>query len=210
MRRTLICLLALCFPAVALAAEPTLKEARTRWLAGNYDEARTAYEALSKAAKAPPAAFIGLSRCHESVGDHDKALEAVAEGLKSSPNDADLLARQAELLYSRGRWDEADKAADKALQAKAEHFLARWIKAQLYRDRAQIEKADEAFRWFVRTYTERSNADKDIKDPEELAIVGKAGVENANAHALTDQFAFILNDMYSDALKEDPNAWYIE
>ncbi|MFL5342263.1 MAG: tetratricopeptide repeat protein, partial [Gemmataceae bacterium] len=202
--------LALCLAAPAVAAEPSLKEARTRWLHGNYDEARTAYESLVKAPTASPAAFIGLSRCHESVGEYDQALEVLAGALKSNPDDADLLARQAELLHFRGRWDEAEKAAGRALKQKPEHFLARWVRAALYRDRGETEKADLEFRWFVRTYTERSNADKDVKDPEDLALVGRAGVENANAHALTDQFGFILNDMYSDALKEDPDAWFIE
>ena len=208
--RMVVCWLALAVPAALAAAEPTLKEARSRWLHGNYDEARTAYEALAKAPKAPPAAFIGLSRCHESVGEYDKSLEAINEGLKATPNDADLLARKAELLHFRGRWDEAGKSADKALQARPEHFLARWVKAVLLRDRGDTDKADEAFRWFVRTYTQRSNECKDVKDPEELAIIGRAGTENANTHALTDQFTFILNDMYSDALKEDPDAWFIE
>ena len=75
----------------------------------------------------------------------------------------------------------------------------------------EIKKADAEFRWFVRTYTQRSNDDKDIKDPEELALVGRAATEYANSDKeLTDQFDFILNTMYKDALKEDPDAWYIE
>ena len=39
---------------------------------------------------------------------------------------------------------------------------------------ADFDKADVEFRWFVKTYTQRSNEDKDIKDPDELLLVGLA------------------------------------
>src|SRR5262249_26046805 len=93
---------------------------------------------------------------------------------------------------------------------KSEQFLARWIKAQILRDRGKLDEADQAFRWFVRTYSARSEADKDIKDPEDLCLVGLAGVENANWHSITDQFSFILNDVYADALKADKDYWFGE
>jgi tetratricopeptide (TPR) repeat protein len=197
-------------PTFVLGADPDWKDARTRLLHGNFEEAKAAFEVIVKGEKPPPGAVIGLSRTHQSVGDYDKALEVVEAGLKKTPDQPDLLARQADILFFRGRWDEAEKSADKAIVQKDDHFLARWVKAEILRDRGDWEKADEAFRWFVRTYTQRSNDGKDIKDPEELALVGRAGVENANAHGLSDQFEFILNTMYADALKEDADAWYIE
>jgi len=190
-------------------AEPDIREAKTRLLRGNYAEAAADYEKLT-AGDHPAPAYLGWSKALQSQGEFDKALTIVEQGLEKVKNDADLLARKAELLMLRGRWDDAEKTADQALAKKPEHFAARWVKAELLRDRGQLEKADEAFRWFVRTYTARSNEDKDVKDPEELAIVGRAGTEYANAHALTDQFDFILNEMYKDALKEDKDAWYIE
>ena len=65
-------------------------------------------------------------------------------------------------------------------------------------------------RWFVRTYTKRSNMDKDIKDPDELMIVGQAGTENARWNSLSDQFVFILNEVYADVLKIEPECWIAE
>src|SRR5947208_1120656 len=115
MRLVIACCLGLVLPAATLAAEPTLKDARSRWLHGNYEEARAAYEELAKAPKAPAAVYVGLSRSWQSVGEYDKALDVLADALKASPNDTDLLARQAELLYFRGRWDDASKSAERAL-----------------------------------------------------------------------------------------------
>src|SRR5579859_5717166 len=209
MRRNAVLLL-LFMPAVVFGADPDLKEAQTRLLHGNFDEAKAAYETLLKGEKSPPAAAIGLSRVHQSVGEYDQALAVIEAALKKTPSNADLLARQAEVLFLRGLWDAADKAADKAIIQKDEHFLARWVRAQILRDRGEWEKADEAFRWFVRTYTQRSNDCKEITNPEELALVGRAAVEYTNAHYDRDQFYFILNTMYKDALKEDKDAWYIE
>ena len=205
-----VMVLLLALPAALPAQETTLQEARTRWLHGNYEEARAAYAELAKVDNPKPAVFVGWSRAFQSQGEYDKALEIIENALKNRPDNDELLARKAELLYLRGRWDEAEAAADTAIKKKTEQFLARWIKAQILRDRGKLEDADQAFRWFVRTYSARSEADKDIKDPEELCLVGLAGVENANWHSITDQFSFILNDVYADALKADKDYWFGE
>ena len=208
MIRSLLILLLAVGPVCS--AESALKEARTRLLKGNYAEAAKSFEQSCKEEKPEAAAFIGWSKALQSQGEYDKALDVIEQGLKQREGDPDLLARKAEILYLRGRWAEAEKNADLAVDKKPENFVARIVKADLLRDRGEMDKADQAYRWFVRTYTERSNACKDIKDTEQLALVGRAGVENANAHGLTDQFDFILNTMYKDALTEEPNAWFIE
>ncbi len=211
MRYLPACLLLLVGLAPLAAADaPTLKEARQRWLHGNYAEARARYQELLKDAKLRAPAAIGLSRTWESQGEYDKALVAVEDALKAAPRDADLLARQAELFYLRGRWDDAEKAAEKALQVKSDHFRARWIRAQVYRDRGDLKKADSEFRWFVRTYSERSDKDMDVKDPDDLVLVALAGAENARWHSLSDQFDFILKEVYADALKADKDYWPAE
>ena len=192
---------------LAPAQEASLKEARERWLRGNYEEARELYQDAAKDAKLRNGAAIGLSRCAQSIGEYDKALEAIDTALKASARNPDLLARRAELLHLRGKWEDAEKAADEAVKLKADCFLARWVLAQLYRDRGDMKKADAACRWFVRTFTDRSDNDKDITDPDELLLVGLAGAENARWNKLSDQFEFILNDVYNDAFKRDKNFW---
>src|SRR5438876_5579900 len=68
-----LCLLGMIVPAAA-ADGPTLKEARQRWLRGNYEEARGKYETLAQDAKQKVPATIGLSRALQSQGEYDKAL----------------------------------------------------------------------------------------------------------------------------------------
>jgi tetratricopeptide (TPR) repeat protein len=203
-RHPLAALLLLC-AAPALAAGPSLKEARERWLRGNYDEARAAYEELLKGAKDRPAAAVGLSRALQSQGEYDKALSVLDAALKDAPKDAVLLARRAELLYTRGRWDDAEKAADAAVESDKDNFLAHWVQAQTYRDRGDLKKADAACRWFVRAY---NNAD--IKDPEQLMLVGLAAAEYSRWHNLSDQLSDILTDLYGGALKLDKSYWPAE
>src|SRR5262249_19583697 len=157
-------------------------------LRGNYGEALEQYAELAKEAKHLSAATIGLSLAHEMEGNYDEALAAIDKALKDVPENADLLARRGELLYLRGRWDDAEKSARKALDKSEEHFLARWVIGQVLRDRGDLDKADEEFRWFVKTYTKRSNDDMEITDPETLRLVGLAGCERARWHHLTDQF----------------------
>ena len=195
----------------SLAAKgPSLPDARQRLLRGHYEEARALYEALAKDVKLRVPAVIGLSRVLESKGEYAKALDAVEKAAKEEPRSPELLARQGELLYLLGRWEDALKAAESALTLNADSFAARWVRAQVYRDRGDVQKADAEFRWFVRTYTERSNNDKDIKDPEELLLVALAGAENARWNRIADQFNFIVNEVLGDAIKLDKDFWPAE
>jgi tetratricopeptide (TPR) repeat protein len=202
--------LILVLPALLLADGPTLKDARQRWLKGNYEEARSLYEEVGKDPKQKVAAAVGASKCFRSQGEYDKALAALDDALKDDPKEVELLAQRADLLYFRGRWDDAEKAANDALKIKDDNFLARWVLAQLYWDRGDLDRADKAYRWFVKTYTDRDNADMPIKDPDDLLLVGLAGVENARWHNLDDQFKFVLDDVYADALKADKDFWLSE
>jgi tetratricopeptide (TPR) repeat protein len=188
----------------ANAAEPAA--ARKRWLHGNTAEAKSLYEALPDS----PEKAIGLSRVLESDGEYDKAAAVIDAAVEKTPDNPDLLARRAELLYLRGRFADALKSADAAVAKKDDQFLARWVRANVYRDNGELQKADTEFRWFVRTYTARDRAGKAIKDADTLLLVAQAGAENARWHNLSDQFRFILNEVYGDALKADTDLWPAE
>lgn len=203
-------LLGLGFALPVHAAGPTLSQARERWLHGNYRTARNLYEALLKDPASHDGAVLGLTRTLESQGDYDQALHTLDAALADAPKSADLHAQRAETLYLRGRRDEAETAADRAVALKDDSFLARWVRAQIYRDRTDDKRTDAELRWFIHTYSSRSDQDKDIKDPDELLLVGLAGAENARRHKLADQFTFILNDVYGDALKADKAFWPAE
>jgi tetratricopeptide (TPR) repeat protein len=196
--------------SAASTEAPSLQSARKLWLHGNYEEAREQYESLAKNPDLRAPAAIGISLTWQSVGEYDKALAAVDAALANMPRNDRLLARRAELLYLRGRSQEAHRAADSALEVKPDNFLARWIRARVLADRGDLEAADRELRWFVRTYTKRNQKDNDIKDPEELLLIGLAGSENARWHHLSDQYRFILTDVYGDAERTDKDFWPAE
>jgi tetratricopeptide (TPR) repeat protein len=212
--RCLAAALLLCLVPAARAADEKpkgpLAEARQRWLKGGYAEARELYEEKAKDEKFRTAATVGIARTFVSEGEHARALEVLDAALKDAEENPDLLAARADALYQTGDWDKALETAEAALKAKEEHFAARWVRARVYRDRGENKEADAEMRWFVRTYTRRSNADDDIKDPDELLIVGQAGAENARWHNLPQQFKFILDEVYADVLKFEPDCWYAE
>lgn len=206
-RKYLLAATILALLAPALRAGGTLKDARATWLKGNYAEAQEIYTALVKDAKLRSPASIGLSKALESEGEYDKAMSVLDAALKDAPKDADLLARRAELLHLRGKWDDAEKIALKVLDDKEDHFLARFVLAEIERDCGNTAKADDMFRWFVRTYTKRANDDKEVTDPDELLLIGRAATEYARYHYLSDQFDFLVNELFPDALKKNKLLW---
>src|SRR5262249_26051482 len=123
MKKLCACSLIFLLATSAGAQAPTLKEARERWLRGNYEEARALYEPLARDSKSKLAALIGISHTWQSQGEYDKALEVIAQANAANSKDADLIARHAELLYLRGRWQDAELAADQALALKPKQFL---------------------------------------------------------------------------------------
>ncbi len=102
------------------------------------------------------------------------------------------------------------KVAQAALDVAEDNFAARWVLGQIYRDRGDDGKADEEFRWFVRTYTRLANDGMEITDPDILHLVGLAGSERARYHNLADQFEFILTDVWGEAVKKDKDFWWGE
>lgn len=192
------------------APKGPLAEARQRLNKGNYAEARAEYAKHLADDKLGPAAAIGVANAWRAEGEYPKALDAVADALKAHPKNADLLAARADLLYDQGKWDEALADAEAAMKVQDDHFLARWVKARITRDAGDVDAADQQMRWFVRAYNAASNADKDITDPDRLLLVGLAGTENARWNNLSNQFRFILRDVYGDVLKNDPDCWRAE
>lgn len=187
-----------------------LREARQRLRRGNYAEARAGFEELAKDAQFAPQAAGGLAAAWRAEGEHSKALAVLDDAIKAAPENPDPRAHRADLLYSLGKWDDALKDAAAVLAKSDKHFLARWVKARILRDKGDMPAADAEVRWFVREYTAAENADRPITDPDLLLIVGQAGAENATWNNRPQQFSFILNEVYRDALKHDPDCWQAE
>jgi tetratricopeptide (TPR) repeat protein len=199
-------LLLLSLPALAAAEGPSLKSARQRFLRGNIEEAVAQYEELAKDPKQKAAAVVGLSRCHEAQGNYDEALAVVDDALKTDAKSLDLLNRRAELLYVRGRWDDAEKAAESALVVDKQSVRARWVRAQVWRDRGQLAKVKPELPWFTRLYN-----GTDVKDPDDLLALGQAVSEYSRWNkGLADQFQDILTELYGGALQADKDYWPAE
>jgi tetratricopeptide (TPR) repeat protein len=203
MRHLSALLLVLSVPALAAA---DLKSARERFLRGNIEESLSQYEELTRDAKQKAAAVAGLSRCYEAKGEYDKALDIVDDALKTDAKNLELLTRRAELLYERGRWDEALKAAEAALAIDKQSVRARWIRLQTWRDRGELAKVKPELPWFTRLYNET-----EVKDPDDLYTLGLAVSEYARwKKGLADEFETILSELYGGALRADKSYWPAE
>jgi tetratricopeptide (TPR) repeat protein len=201
--RFLLVGLALLVPTAAPAQ--SLKDSRTAFQRGNYAEAEEDFTLLLKDPDLRVPASLGLSQALEAQGKN--ALPPIENALKSRPKEPELLARKAELLYEHGDWDAALTTAKAAIAAKGDNFLARWVVGQIYRDQGEWDKAQEEFRWFVKTYTKLSDEDHEIKDPETLRLVGLAGIERARYLHLSDEYETVVNVIWKDAVSYDKMFW---
>lgn len=204
-------LLALALVSPAWSAEPTKKDvlakkddaasaARKLYLQGKYDEAREAYEALTD--KQPVVAALGLAHCMTSVGEPEEATKALTAAATKHADSADLQAELARLAFDRGDYPAAQKLVDATLKLSPDHLLAHWIQAELYRTAGKLKEADAAYKWFVDFYNAH-----DIKDPDQLRLIGLAAAQFARWNRLADQFNFLVNDLYPEILELDPDFW---
>ena len=212
MRRVFLAVFAVVVVTLGTSGRPQEKKAdplaepRQRLRRGNYEEARAGFSAMTDS----PAAAIGTARAWRAEGEHAKAHDAINAALKAAAGHADLIANRADLLFSLGKWDDALADAAAVLAKSPDHFLARWVKARILRDKGDLPAADAEVKWFVRAYSDAENADKPITDPDTLLIVGQAGVENATWNNRPQQFQFVLNEVYKDAKKHDADCWEAE
>jgi tetratricopeptide (TPR) repeat protein len=207
MRYLSACLAIVCGGLVARGGEPSLQSARERLLRGNYAEARDQYESLAKTASLKTTATVGVYRTYLAEGEYDKALALVDGALKGDGGNAVLLAKRAEVLYLRGRWDGAEQAAKDALKSDKDEFTAHWILAQLHRDQGDTKKAGEELLWFVRTFAKHGEP----ADPDDTLLIGLAELERARGDKrLIDQFEVVLKELFTPLFKRHKDYWPAE
>jgi tetratricopeptide (TPR) repeat protein len=182
------------------AESEELAAARKLYLRGNYEEAAEAYAELHEAE--PVEAAVGLARCRLANGERQKAIEILEQAAKEQAQEAALPAELARAAFDGGDYAQAEKYVEATLKLDAQSLVARWVQAELQRTAGKLEEADASYKWFVDYYNEH-----DIKDAESLHLVGLAAAQFARWRRLNDQFQFLINELYPQALKLEPDYW---
>ncbi len=180
-----------------------LSKARGLLMGGKYAEAAAIYKSL---AATGPAAPLGLARCYAAEGKLSEAREILTRALESlpkpSPIYAPLHSELARLAFERGDYDEAKTQADKAVKLDDGQLPARYVLAELHRVAGRLDEAEQGYAALIRYYNEQ-----DVEDAESLRWIGLAAARYAGWNRLHNQFKFLVNELYPDALKLDPAFW---
>lgn len=184
----------------AARTEPAGDEARRLWLTGKYAEAAAAYKSLAR--QEPLAAAVGLARVHVSQGRLDEAVEALTAAAAAHPRAAEVQAELASLAFETGDYLSARRSADAAIALDEQQLQARWIHAELLRTAGKLDEADKACQWLVDYYN-----DHDVTDADSLRWIGLGAAQFARWNRLSDQFSFLVNELYPDALAAEPQFW---
>jgi tetratricopeptide (TPR) repeat protein len=190
--------------AVAEPAADPSAAARQLLLQGKYAEAGELYSKL--AAEQPIAAAIGQARALAAVGKTDEAAKLLAAAVKQHDSAGALRAELALLSLADGDLKEAREQTNAALKQIPEgpaQAPARWVAAELDRRAGKLDEATRGYKWFVDLY----NREDDIKDPDAIRFVGLGAAQYARWKRLSDQFNFLVNELYPDLLKREPACW---
>jgi len=186
------------------AAEPDLlAQADQLRLRGRYSEAAEIYQSPQARELDPVRAACGLGRCRQLTGDWDAAQSTLQEVAQNHNNAAMLHAELAHLALQRGDYDAAQQRVDKALVADENQLLARWVGAELHRLHGQMKEARLAYEWFVDYY----NTTDKIDDAESLRWIGRAAAEYARWARNSEQFSFLVSELYPAAIELDEDYW---
>ena len=177
----------------------TLSSARRLRLTGRYGEAEEMFRTLRAAY--PIRATVGLARTLAETGRDDQAREMLRDAIEQHPNAA-LMAELADLEFRRGRHDEAERLARRALALDDENVQARWRIAELQRVRGQLKAANDGYRWLVEYYNAH-----DVDDVDTLRWIGLAAARYARWNRLSDQFRFLVNELFPEMLSADETYW---
>src|SRR5438270_13848764 len=97
----------------ARTAEPTIANARSLYLRGNYAEAQEAYSRLAE--KEPVAAAVGQARCLTAVGKSDEAAKLLTAAAKKNDAAGEIHSELAILAVERGDYKAAEREAQAAI-----------------------------------------------------------------------------------------------
>ena len=183
-------------------AEPGAKAAAAQKLLwqGKYEEAIEAYQAL--AAGDADTAAIGLARAQAATGHADEAEQGLGKALAAAPKSARLAAELGQLQFDRGDYAAATKLVQQALEQDGNLPAARWLTAELARVAGDLPTADKGYKWLVDYYNAH-----DLQDPDSLHYVGLAAAQYARWNRISDQFGFLVNELYPEILQHAPAYW---
>jgi cellulose synthase operon protein C len=175
-------------------------------LRGRYEEAAEAYEGLLKSTELAEAdriaVWLGQSRVHEESGRWEDAEETITAALTAQPKSPALLARHAELCFLRGRYALARELAQAGVDQDSQHVHSRLILAHALAELGQLDEAAKAYHWFVQYYNRTQP-----KDAETLLWIGEGAAQYARWNRVSSIFRFVVNDVCTDALQDNKNAW---
>ena len=218
MLREILSVVVLCgdVDATRPPSRPALDEARRLWQNGRYAEApggvrRPRSRSPAKLAR-PPASRLALGRadCLASQGEYDKAVEAARDRSRPSPSQRRPRSPGSPSCSSAAATGTAPSAPRPTrLKADPDHLAARWVAARLLEARGELDKAVEAWKWFIDRYNARQP--RSPRDADALLIVGQAAERYYRAKArgeeLSESLNDVINEIYEGALKADPHCW---
>jgi tetratricopeptide (TPR) repeat protein len=125
---------------------PTLTDARSWYLSGEYDRAAEAYNALTQDAATRADAGVGLAECRVAIGEYGQALTGLTE--LNATSDASWHVGLAQVYRIVGDYAKAESHAREALRLDKSFVSARRFLGELLEYLGRRAEAVKVYAWF--------------------------------------------------------------
>ena len=155
-------------PAAGTPPPPTLADARDWLLAGKYEEAIDAYEAVGANPSHTLEAGLGIARCRLQTGQYREAVQSLTD--LGATQSADWHYTIAHPLGRLGRYPEVLSHAREAIKIDRDHAGARLLLGETLELLGRRDEAVDAYKWFERELLRRPELPRDAEWVTDTAV----------------------------------------
>jgi Tfp pilus assembly protein PilF len=151
---------------------------------------------------------VTKSRALAATGKDKQAIALlqleITKQLKSAERQAQLHAELAQRWLVRGDLASTEKSVSAALKLAPADPLAHWIQAEVLREQGKLKQAEAAYKWHFDEYNAR-----EFDDAESLFWCAKGIGQYVRWRRLHDAYGTLVNDVYPQVLKLNPQDWRV-
>ena len=172
-------------------SEDHLATVKKLYFKGDYKEALSALDILSKDFPNDPTLFIMGGDCYLSLKQYELAISCYEEALKLSPKNILIYRKKIDVLFSTGNTEEALILSREAIQISPDNFDLYLTQGNIFHDLNRYDKAIESYNRVISlnpnsafAFCNKSNSLIELREFEEAVTCAKKAIQIKHDYSL--------------------------